>query len=74
MIDQELSVSFLTGGEEISYQSTLGRELSFCIHHAYHHCASMKMIAEDGGFGHAVPIGFGVAPSTAENRDRHLSF
>jgi hypothetical protein len=25
----------------------------------------MKMIAEDGGFGHAVPIGFGVAPSTA---------
>ena len=61
----ERTISFFTGGEEICYQSTFGRELNFCVHHAYHHCASMKMIAEDGGFGHAVPIGFGVAPSTA---------
>ena len=35
------------------------------MHHAYHHCASMKLIAQNNGFLEAVPDGFGIAPSTA---------
>ena len=64
-MSQKINVSFLTGGEETIFQSTIGRELSFCIHHAYHHCASMKLIAQNNGFLEAVPDGFGIAPSTA---------
>ena len=64
-MSQKINVSFLTGGEETIFQSTIGRELSFCMHHAYHHCASMKLIAQNNGFLEAVPDGFGIAPSTA---------
>ena len=63
---QPIRVSFLTGGTDVLFESTLGRELSFCMHHAYHHCASMKMIASKNGFAEACPKDFGIAPSTAE--------
>ena len=64
-LHQCIQVSFLTGGTEVEFESTLARELSFCLHHSYHHCASMKLIAFNNGFREAVPSGFGVAPSTA---------
>lgn len=53
----------LTGdGEEIELASTLGRELAFAAHHAVHHHAMIKSIAEE--FGEATPGEFGKAPST----------
>ena len=64
-LHQCIQVSFLTGGTEVEFESTLARELSFCLHHSYHHCASMKLIAFNNGFREAVPSGFGVAPSTS---------
>jgi hypothetical protein len=60
-----LAVSFVLGrGEETetAFASTLGRELAFCAHHAVHHNASMRQIAE--ALGLAVPPEFGFAPST----------
>ena len=64
-LNQCIQVSLFTGGTEVEFESTLARELSFCLHHSYHHCASMKLIAFNNGFREAVPTGFGVAPSTA---------
>ncbi|MBC7773529.1 MAG: hypothetical protein H7210_13620 [Pyrinomonadaceae bacterium] len=53
----------LTGdGQEIELTSTLARELAFAAHHAVHHHAMIKAIAEE--FGEAVPGEFGKAPST----------
>jgi uncharacterized damage-inducible protein DinB len=58
----------LTGdGAEAELTSTLARELAFATHHAVHHHAMIGVIA--GEFGHAVPPGFGKAPSTI-NYDR----
>ena len=60
-----LAVSFVLGrgeGTETAFASTLGRELAFCAHHAVHHNASMRQIAE--ALGLAVPPEFGFAPST----------
>jgi hypothetical protein len=58
----------LTGdGTEAELTSTLARELAFATHHAVHHHAMIGVIA--GEFGHAVPPGFGKAPSTI-NYDR----
>jgi hypothetical protein len=42
--------------------STLARELAFASHHAIHHHAMMKAIAQE--HGQAAESGFGVAPST----------
>jgi hypothetical protein len=66
-LSQNVSVSFLTGGEDVTFQSTLARELSFCIHHSYHHCHTMKVIASNNGFGDSCPSNFGIAPSTEEH-------
>ena len=52
--------------------SSLGRELWFVVHHAIHHHAMIKVIAEE----HGVPVrtDFGLAPSTANfRRDGELS-
>ncbi len=42
--------------------SSLGRELAFASHHAIHHCAMMKAIAEE--HGQQPQAGFGKAPGT----------
>lgn len=42
--------------------STLGREFAFANHHALHHHAMIRLIADD--FGLSTPEGFGKAPST----------
>lgn len=53
----------LTGdGQEVELVSTLGRELAFAAHHAVHHHAMIKAIAEE--FGESAPGDFGKAPST----------
>ncbi len=49
-------------GEQAVASSTLGRELAFAFHHAIHHQAMMRAIAEEQGV--AVPSDFGKAPDT----------
>jgi len=49
-------------GEASSFDSTLGRELAFSVHHAVHHHATIAAIAKH--LEVAVPDGFGLAPST----------
>lgn len=50
------------GGEEADVASTLARELAFAAHHAVHHHAMLKAIAQE--FGTILPAAFGKAPST----------
>lgn len=67
-------------GSEAEVGTTLGRELAFATHHAIHHQAMMKAIAIEHGAvltpavadgaresRTVVPVGFGVAPSTARH-------
>ncbi len=49
-------------GTEAELGSTVGRELAFATHHAIHHNAMMKAIAQE--FGQGCDPGFGKAPST----------
>lgn len=49
-------------GEQAEAASTMGRELAFAFHHAVHHQAMIRAIAEE--VGHTVPEGFGKAPDT----------
>ena len=63
-----IDVSFMLVGEEQKMRSTVARECSFVVHHAFHHTASIKVIAKNLGFEHACPDGFGIAPSTADYR------
>ena len=53
-------------GESASTESTFGRELAYCISHAVHHFAIMKLICSQMD----VEVGedFGVAPSTLKYR------
>jgi hypothetical protein len=64
-LSQPVRVAFMldaTGAEE-TFESTLGRELAFCTHHAIHHNAMIAVITR--GLGVTLPgDGFGVAPST----------
>ncbi len=57
-------------GRTVELVSTLARELAFATHHALHHHAMMKFIAES--FGLRTPAGFGRAPSTM-NHERRVS-
>lgn len=49
-------------GAEATLASTLGRELAFAAHHAVHHHAMIKAIAQE--HGERCPGAFGKAPST----------
>lgn len=49
-------------GRTVDLATTLGRELAFATHHALHHHAMMRFIAES--FGVRPPAEFGYAPST----------
>ena len=64
ILSTSVKVTFLTGGQETMFDSNIARELNFCLHHAYHHCASIKIIAQNNGFDKAIPDMFGIAPST----------
>ncbi len=63
-------VMLAADGAEAEFTSTLGRELAFAAHHAIHHHAMIKAIAEELGL--KVPCGFGMAPSTMNfEQSRH---
>ncbi|CAG8570741.1 11637_t:CDS:2 [Funneliformis caledonium] len=52
--------------DPIPFQSTYGRELWFCCHHAIHHFALIRVICIEQNI--EVPEDFGVAPSTLKKR------
>jgi uncharacterized damage-inducible protein DinB len=69
-LDRAVTLSSLVDAAQppITMRSTVGRELSFVVHHTIHHCALIALLVEwQGG---RVPHGFGVAPSTAAARAR----
>jgi hypothetical protein len=51
-----------------AFESTLGREVAFGAHHALHHLAMIRVIAEGpvGGLRGRLPEGFGKAPATRQ--------
>jgi len=51
--------------------SVLGRELAFCVAHAVHHYAIVRLLCDALGVG-VVPE-FGVAPSTLKHRMAHAA-
>lgn len=55
-------------GTEAELESTLARELAFATHHAVHHHAMMKAIAEEHGVNAGAD--FGKAPSTLNYEHR----
>lgn len=69
-IDSPVTVRVMVSadGRTIDLGSTLGRELAFAAHHALHHHAMIKFIADS--FGLATPEGFGKAPSTVHHERR----
>lgn len=68
--DQRVIVRMMVcdDGRTVDLGSTVGRELAFAAHHALHHHAIMKFIADS--FGCLTPSGFGRAPSTAHHERR----
>jgi hypothetical protein len=75
-IDAPVAVRIMVDadGRTVDLTSTFGRELAFATHHALHHHAMMKFIADALGLG--TPAGFGKAPSTInheQNRSARLA-
>jgi hypothetical protein len=63
-LNEPVSVQVMLSGDgtEVELASTLARELAFATHHAIHHHAMLKAIAQE--FGVDVGSEFGKAPST----------
>ena len=59
------SVSYQQGSED-TVDSNVGRELSYCVAHAIHHYAIIRLICHELDI--RVPAEFGVAPSTLNHR------
>ncbi len=67
--EQSVNASFMLSSDiddEMELESTIGRELGFCAHHAIHHLAMVKVIAIQtiGLKEGELPENFGKAPST----------
>ncbi|MEO1511363.1 MAG: DinB family protein [Planctomycetota bacterium] len=60
-----VSVMIDAEGNEIAIESGMLRELAFVTHHAIHHLAMIRPLAEDLGVG--LTDGFGRAPSTCKH-------
>ena len=59
------SVSYGSGDAPVM-ESTIGRELAYCVGHAIHHYAIIRLIGSH--LGVEVPKEFGIAPSTLKSR------
>ena len=66
-VEREIEVtcktSYVTSGSHLSV-STIGREIMYVVAHAVHHYALIGIMGEL--MGSKMPVGFGVAPSTAK--------
>jgi hypothetical protein len=54
-----------SASQPVSMDSNIGRELAYCIGHAIHHYAIIRLLCHD--LGVPVPAEFGVAPSTLKH-------
>lgn len=52
--------------EPLHMASTVGREISYCVSHAIHHFAIIRLVCAE--LGVSLPQEFGVAPSTLKHR------
>ncbi len=52
--------------EPLHMSSTVGREISYCVSHAIHHFAIIRLVCAE--LGVSLPQQFGVAPSTLKHR------
>jgi hypothetical protein len=53
--------------EPLHMSSTVGREISYCVSHAIHHFAIIRLVCAE--LGVSLPQQFGVAPSTLKHRE-----
>jgi hypothetical protein len=68
ILRSECTVTYSVGYGETeaeAVRSNLAREVMFCVGHAIHHYAILKLLCS--GVGVKVPYGFGVAPSTLKH-------
>ncbi|HSS97467.1 MAG TPA: DinB family protein, partial [Terriglobales bacterium] len=73
LLNQPCSVRYTVGygkSTPMLIASVLGRELAFCIGHAVHHYAIIRLLCDSIGVG-VVPE-FGVAPSTLKHRREQM--
>mmetsp|Transcript_16663 Transcript_16663/g.27623 ORF Transcript_16663/g.27623 Transcript_16663/m.27623 type:complete len:200 (+) Transcript_16663:220-819(+) len=68
-LTQPVQAHFMLSGDgnEFSLPSTIHRELGFCAHHAIHHMAMIRLIAENHIGLTNLPADFGRAPSTVHH-------
>ncbi len=67
-LNKECQVTYSVGyghSAPSSLGSNIGRELAFCVGHAVHHYAIIRLLCDSMGL--AVPAEFGVAPSTLKH-------
>ena len=68
ILQRECVVTYSVGYGEAEAQgvrSNLGREVMFCVGHAIHHYAILRLLC--AGVGVKMPYDFGVAPSTLKH-------
>jgi hypothetical protein len=71
-VDAPCSVAYSVGYRDataLSIQSTVAREISYCVSHAIHHFAIIRLVCAE--LGVRLPETFGVAPSTLKYRATH---
>ena len=74
LLNEPCSVRYTVGygnSTPMRLASVVGRELAFCIGHAVHHYAIVRLLCDSVGVG-VVPE-FGIAPSTLKHRSEHLA-
>jgi hypothetical protein len=77
LASQKVYASFMLSSDannEMELESTIGRELGFCAHHAIHHMAMVKVITIQtlGLMEDDLPSDFGKAPSTVNFESNQL--
>ena len=68
ILQRECAVTYSVGYGETeveSVRSNLGREVMFCVGHAIHHYAILRLLCT--GVGVKLPYEFGIAPSTLKH-------
>ena len=74
LLDQQCTVRYTVGYggvQPVLLPTAVARELAFCVGHAVHHYAIIRLLCDSFGIG-VVPE-FGVAPSTLRYRSEHLA-
>ncbi len=70
ILQSECAVTYSVGYDETeaeAVRSNLAREVMFCVGHAIHHYAILRILC--AGVGVKLPYEFGIAPSTLKHRE-----